>query len=65
MNGENSKPIFRKPDENERDPDPFAEQRAYFAYWEEKRRQRIMEERRNWEGLSVYERARRKYPGSF
>ena len=47
------------------DADPLAAERAYFAYWEARRQQRILEERRNESGLSIYERSRRRYRNSF
>ena len=49
----------RKPTEQQaREADPYADQQAYFAKYEALRRQRIMEQRRNTRGLSIYERAR-------
>ena len=58
------KPTIRRPNEQaQREADPFAEQRAYFAKYELLRQQKVMEQRRNSRGLSIYERARQEgYP---
>jgi hypothetical protein len=55
---------YRIPDEQERrEADPYAEQRAYYQLWEMRHRQRRLERERNTAGLSIYERARREgYP---
>jgi hypothetical protein len=56
-------PTFERPDEKTRRPvDDMA---AYFAYWNAKELQRRRNEQQEERSLSVYERARRKYPGSW
>jgi len=54
-------PTFKRSDEQKPEDDPFADQRNYFAYWEAKRIQDRINARREWDSLSVYERARRKH----
>jgi hypothetical protein len=57
-----SEPTFRMPDEKQKQADnPFADQQAYFAYYEAKRITDETNRRREWASLSVYERARLKY----
>ena len=50
---------FRRPNERKlRDDDPYADMRAYFAYWNAKH---IMDRRQPQRSHGVYEDARRKY----
>jgi hypothetical protein len=60
-----SEPTFKKPDGREKHSadDPHADMRNYFAYWEARRLIDEQNRRREWDSLSVYERARRKYEG--
>jgi hypothetical protein len=53
---EETKPTFKRPDEQEQEVDPFADQRNYFAYWNEKHR--LEREAANESGLSIYEQSR-------
>jgi hypothetical protein len=60
MSDENT-PTFRRPTGREKqEADPHADEKAYFARWELRRQQRIIEARTNSKGLSIYERARQR-----
>jgi hypothetical protein len=61
MSDEN-RPTFRSPDEAEqkKNADPNADMAAYFAHYEAKRITDEMKRRRDWDSLSIYERARIK-----
>jgi hypothetical protein len=58
-----SEPTFKKPDDRtqQKADDPNDGMRSYFAYYEAKRIIDRQKARREWDSLSVYERARRKY----
>lgn len=59
-------PVFELPTKQEQyKADPYAEQRAYFQYWEAKELERRTQARRRRSGLSVYERAREKNSNSY
>jgi hypothetical protein len=62
MSDEN-RPTFKRPTEQaQRDDDPYADQRAYFAYWEAKRITDEIKRRRESDSLSIYERSRLRNP---
>lgn len=57
-----SEPTFRRPNDNRQQSNNENDgMRSYFAYWEAKRLIDEQNRRREWDLLSVYERARRKY----
>jgi hypothetical protein len=51
---------FEWPQPQERNPDPYADQKEYFQRWEERDRQR--RRRALNSGLSIYEKARQYEP---
>jgi hypothetical protein len=59
MNDKSNTPTFRRPTEEEKgEVDPFADQKAFFAYWEAKRITDEMNRHRDFDSLSIYERSR-------
>jgi len=57
MANETNNPTFKRPDEQaRREADPYADQRAYQNYWEQ--RHRLEEAAKRNSGLSIYEKAR-------
>jgi hypothetical protein len=58
MNDKRDEQIFELPGPQQGNPDPLADYKAYFAYWELKELTRRREQAKRWSSLSVYERAR-------